>query len=362
MMTRFFCLMLAGAGLVLAAAPVRADYALILPLQYNAYQPVSARALGCGNCWATQAGLGSLFADPAGLSGRPGISAEIGSSGMSAFRSHDILNTRPARMVPSTVIAGWGVRNHYLAFGARRAQRVTLDFSDPRRPQMREQMDLGLDQLRGGWNIGIADVGRLALALGFDRVAVDWSDPSHRLAQASVNSQSFTLGFAADIWRGLSFGLFHAAKTTFDASTGFDYLDTMRTLDIYGTVPSVSGLAARYQLDTGFVATGQLDFTGWSSVIDGYLGTMDWHVGLELEAWRWLTLRAGGYSLATPLDPVSREGRPEFHNLYFLTAGAGVRWWRINADLGAATSYPFSGRGLNQNIVAFSLGYAPQEK
>lgn len=359
-MNRRLCLALPLLVLLAGSRPARAGYSLVLPLQYNAYQPVSARALGCGSSWAARAGLGALFANPAALSGSPGISAEVGCSGMSAFRSHDILGTSASWLAPSTVVAGWGTGRQYLALGARRAQRVALEFDDPRRPQTAERMELGLNQLRGAWSIGIADRGRLAVALGFDQAGMDWSDPSHRLARATINSQSFGLGLGADIWSGLSFGLFYGAKTTFTSSTGFDYLDTLRTLELYGTIPSVSGLAMQYQIDTGFTAAGQIEFTGWQSVIDGYVGTVDWHVGLELVAAPWLSLRTGGYSLATPLDPYELERRPDLHDLYFLTAGAGVRYRQLTADLGAATSYPFSGRGQNQNIVAFSLGYAPR--
>jgi hypothetical protein len=357
-MKRHLLLLLAAfAGSLVPAVPA-SGYTLILPLQYNAFQPVSARALGCGDCWAMQAGLGSVFAGPAGLAGRPGLSVEAGSSGMSAFRSHAILDTRASRTLPSTVAAGWGTGRQYLALGARRAQRAILDFDDPRRPQAAERMDLGLDQLRGGWSIGIGQRTRLAVALGFDQASMDWTDPSHRLAKAALSGPGYAIGMETEIRSGLSFGLFYLARTRFSGSVAFDYLDTLRTLEVFGTVPSVSGLAARYQLDSGLVATGQLEFTGWSSVIDGYVGTTDWHVGIELEATPWLALRTGGYSLATPIDPGELARLPGFHDLYFVTAGAGVRCWRINADLGLATSYPFSGRGQNQNIVSFSLGYS----
>ncbi|MDI6740217.1 MAG: hypothetical protein QME74_07620 [Candidatus Edwardsbacteria bacterium] len=346
--------------LVLATGPQpgHADYRLILPLQYNAYQPVSARALGCGNNWATQAGLGSVFANPAALSGGPGISAELGSSSMSAFHSHGIIATGPSTVVPSTVIAGWGVRNNFLAFGARRAQSASLNFHNPLRPQAAERMKLGLNQLRGGWSIGITDLARLGIALGYDQATIDWSDQSRQIVKTSTNSQNYALGFAAEIWRGLSFGLFYASKTNFSSSITFDYFDTIRMKGLIGAKPSVSGLGVRYQIDTGFVAAVQLELTGWQSVSDGYVGTMDWHVGLVIDAARWLTFRAGGYSLATPLDPYELERRPGLHDLYFLTAGAGGCYWRIYADLGVATSYPFSGKGQNQNIVSFSLGYS----
>lgn len=357
MMMRFLPML---ALLVLAAAPrpARAGYQLDLPLQYNAFHPVSARALGCGGCWAAVAGLGSVFGNPAALAGPPGPSGEAGGSAVSAFRSHEILGTRASRAVPAALIAGWGTGGQYLAFGARRAQLATMDFDDPRRPQVVERLELAHQQLRGAWRLAVGGSARVALALGFDRVTFDWADTSHRLAQAAVVSQGFALGCEADVRRDLTLGLFYRARTTFDGSTGFDYLDTLRTLELYSIVPSAAGLAARWQIDSGFAAAGQVEFTAWQAAIDGYVGTLDWHAGLELAVAPWLVLRAGGHSLVSPIDPVDRERHPELHGLYFLTAGAGVRWRRFAADLGAATSHPLSGSGNNQNIVAFSLGYA----
>ncbi|GEM_PF-1359288 len=349
---------LAAVALAAAPAPARAGYRLDLPLQYNAFHPVSARSLACGDTRAAIEGLAAVFANPAALAGAEGASGEIGGSALSAFRSHEILDTRPSQLLPATAVAGWGAGGQYLAFGARRAQRATLDFNDPLRPQVRDRLVLALDQLRGGWRIAAGGRARLALALGFDRVTMDWSDQSHRLARAAVNGRAVALGCEADIRQDLTLGLFYRTRTTFEGSTGFDYLDTLRTLELYSIVPSTAGLAGRWQIDTGLRAAGQVDFTSWQSVVVGYVGTLDWHLGLELDVAPWLTLRAGGHSLATPIDPADRDRHPELHGLYFLTAGAGVRWRRLAADLGAATSHPLSGSGNNQNIVAFSLGYA----
>ncbi|MCU0607326.1 MAG: hypothetical protein MUF78_07905 [Candidatus Edwardsbacteria bacterium] len=350
--------LLALLALAAVPRPARAGYRLDLPLQYNAFHPVSARALGCGDCWAALTGLAPVFANPAALAGGPGPAAEAGGSAVSAFRSHEILGTRASLAVPATLIAGWGAGGQCLAFGARRAQRATLDFDDPRRPQVVERLELNHDQLRGAWRIAAGGSARVGLALGFDRLTMDWADTSHRLAQAAVNSQGFALGCEADVRRDLTLGLFYRARTTFEGSTGFDYLDTLRTLELYSIVPSAAGLTARWQIDSGFAAAGQVEFTAWQAAIDGYVGTLDWHAGLELSVAPWLTLRAGGHSLVSPIDPADRDRHPELHGLYFLTAGAGLRWRRLAADLGAATSHPLSGSGNNQNIVAFSLGYA----
>ena len=80
-----------------AAAAARADYVLVLPLQYNAYQPASARALAAGNCWAVQAGLAALFANPAELPATPGLMAQVAGSAMSCFISRRWPCSAPAR-------------------------------------------------------------------------------------------------------------------------------------------------------------------------------------------------------------------------------------------------------------------------
>ena len=345
--------------LIAGSTTASADYVMILPLQYNAYQPVSARAVGLGDSWGAQPGLAALFANPTALPAAAGIHAELTASGMSAFQSHGIITTEGSSAIPGVIAAGWSVGNNTLAVGLRRAMRAELAFPDPVRPQVAERMAVDIDQARGGWCIRLAGRFRLGLALGYDRAMLDWRDTISQLAHTSITSENYALGCQAEIWRGLDAGLYYQSKTNFDGQTAFTYRDTLRTLRLLGGEPAVTGFTARYQLDSGLVLSGQAELTGWQSVTEGYLGTLDWHFGAELDALPGvLTLRAGAASLLTPLDNPLRQDRPDLHNLYFLTLGAGLRYWRIRADLGVASSYPLSGKGLNQNMVALTLGYS----
>jgi hypothetical protein len=304
-----------------------------------------------------------VFVDPAALPTDPGIHAELTTTGMSSFRNIGTvgtITTARSGVFPDVIAAGWCVRNNTLALGLRKAVRAELVFPGLVRLQVTERMTLDVDQARGGWSIGLAGRARLGIALGYDRVRMDWRDTGQTLAQTAFNSENYALAGEADIWRGLTVGICYLSRTYFEGETNFLYRDTLQVLYLEGGEPAITGFTVRYQIDTGLVVSGQAELTGWQTVVAGYLGTVDWHVAAEyvLLPGR-LMLRAGASSLQSAVDPALREGHPELHNLYFLTAGAGMRYWRINADLGVATSYPLSGKGLNQNIVAFTLGYSP---
>jgi hypothetical protein len=237
---------------------------------------------------------------------------------------------------------------------------VDLNFPDVMNPLALDGAHLVVEQasLGAAWS----GIDRLALgvSVSLSFFSFDWQGPAGRLAQGEGRAPSLAAGLEADLGQGFSFAAGFATKADLSALTEVTDSSLSGTLKLAGTLPPRTRVALGYCPEPGFEVSAGLELTGWHLSSSGYYEQADYHLGCRLSLIPdRLEASLGSYSLKHPLDPFLRRYDQHLQDLYFLSAGLGLRLGPAQLKLAGAASRPLSGRGLNQNLVSAGLAIGP---
>lgn len=339
--------------LSLWAADPPYDYLLVLPLQHNYYQMP-------GPAWLTMkeaSGASAVFAGPAGLADGSGRwQAALAGGWMSGGRSGLTVATQASPAWPSLAATKLSWRDLHLGLGWRRMMDGELAFPDVLNPLALNRARLIVDQAALG--AAITGIDRLALgvSINLSSFSFDWQGPAGKLAKAEGSSPSLAAGLAVDLGQGFSFAAGFATKADLSALTEMADSSLSGTLKLAGTVPPRTRVAVGYVPEPGFEVSVGLELTGWHLTSSGYYEQADYHLGCRMSLIRdRLGLSLGSYSLKHPLDPFLRRYDGHLQDLYFLSAGLGLRLGPAELKVAGAASRPLSGEGLNQSLISAGL-------
>lgn len=337
------------------------DYLLVLPFQHNYYQPIDAKALGQGNGLDFVHGAAALFGNPARIAGQGRYQLMMSASNLSGGRSSLSVSTGGSPALPSTaaVRIKWGVND--FALGWRKAMDANLRFPDVLDPEIIDRAGLSLEQYAAGWSLSAIKNFTLGISVTLTRFDFTWDGPAGPLAEGRGTAPGFSAGMSADLGQDFFFSAGFKSKTKLSCYTTF-YGDSLRDqLKLAGAIPPTSWLSIAYTPEPGFEAHAGMELTGWHLVSSGYLEQMDYHLGCRIELIEGrLDALAGSYSLRHPLDSYLRRYDPHLQDLYFLTGGLACRFGPVKLVCSGATSYPLSGKGLNQNLLSAGIEYQVQ--
>jgi hypothetical protein len=343
--------------LLATAVSEAAEYELIMPLQYNRYQPLSAEILGAANGGALASGPVSLFDNPARLFAKEGISAVAGSSFISGNQSHVLIRTGQSLALPGSGAAVFQKGRYCLGFGLLEPMDMNMSYPDQWQPAWDYGVSLSVMQASLGAAYELNPGMKAGISLNYLWSDISWSKADTSVVQGRADGTSINAGIVIGI--SPEFSIFTRIRTE-GKLQGFTEFkpDPGSSLELYGMVPALSSLGAVYQVDTGLTVAGQLDITGWQNVSWDYAGRPD----LRLAAlWQvvpgeyWLSL--GFFTMRTPLDAYQISNYPDLHDMYFISAGQSFEIGQVKLSLAGATSRLFSRSGLNQDMLALSLEY-----
>jgi len=336
-----------------------AQYELILPLQYNYYQPLDAAALGSGQVTCLASGPSALFGNPCRLE-IPGtrVSASVSSGYLSEGRSHVLITTRQSPALPASAAFAWNFGLWGLAAGFANSMKTDMSFPDQWQPYVRQQAGLQLRQAALGGFYKISQGVTAGLALVGGKASIAWQKGDTLIAQGSASGLNLNAGIEITINPELL--LFTRLRTECRLNGTADYLPEAGEGDLalYGVVPALSTLGFGYRIDSTTTLVGQIDITGWQNVSWDYQGRADFKLGIELQpASPGYVLRFGIFTMGTPLVPQLTQNYPSLRDMYFLSAGQSFNLGPVAFSFSAATSRLFSGSGLKQDMLALSLQY-----
>ncbi len=339
----------------LAAAEAEYDYLLVLPLQHNYYQPG-------GPDWLTMreaSGASAVLAGPAGLARLPGRwQAELCGGWMSGGRSGLTVATEPSGAWPSLAAAKFSWRDLHFGLGWRRVMDVSISFPDVLNPLALDRAQLMVDQAALGASWSGIDRLALGVALSLNSFSFDWHGPAGRLAEGAGSSPSLAASLEADLGQGFGLAAGFATKADLSVLTEMPDSSLSGTLKLAGTVPPRTRVALSYRPEPGFEVSASLELTGWHLSSSGYYEQADYHLGCRMALIpERLEASFGSYSLKHPLDSFLRRYDEHLQDLYFLSAGLGLRLGPAELKLAGASSRPLSGAGLNQSLLAAGISF-----
>ncbi len=334
------------------------DYLLVLPLQYNYYQPPDPQGLALGNGLDNISGAAAAFGNPAKLAVPDRYQVMISAGYLSDGRSSPAIVTEGSSALPSTAAGMFKWKANNFALGYRQAMKVGIIFPDMRDPEIIDRADLCLNQLALAWSFsGIKNLS-LGVCLTWTQFDFKWYGPTTELAAGRGSAPGFSAGLLADLGPGVYFSAGFKSKTELSCITQFYGDSTGSELKMAGAIPQIGWMSFKYQPEPGLEIFAGMEMTGWHLISSGYLEQMDYHLGCSLELINnRLEAYLGSYSLKHPLDSYLRRYDPYLQNMYFITAGLGCRLGPVKLICSAATSHPFSGKGLNQNLLSAGIVY-----
>jgi len=348
-------------SLLLLCSLVRAaQYELILPLQYNYYQPLDAAALGAGQVTCLASGPATLFGNPCRLE-IPGTKASVSvSSGfLSESHSHVLITTRQSPALPASAAFAWNFGRFGLAAGFANSMNTEMSFPDQWQPYVRQQAGLKLRQAALGGFYKISPGVTAGLALTGGKASITWHKGDTLITRGSATGLNLNAGIEITINPELL--LFTRLRTECRLNGTADYLPEAgeNDLALYGVVPALSTLGFGYRIDSTTTLVGQIDITGWQNVSWDYQGRADFRLGIEMQpASPGYILRFGFFTMGTPLVPQLTQNYPSLQDMYFLSAGQSFIVGPVAFSFSAATSRLFSGSGLKQDMLSLSLQYS----
>jgi hypothetical protein len=346
---------------VLAAdSDVQYDYLFVLPLQYNYYQPINPKTIGQGNGIDFAQGAAAVFGNPARIRNRSKYQISLSSSNLSGGRSSLTIYTNSSRALPSAFGGTYQFNaNNHLALGYRRAMNTGISFPDVINPEEIDRAEVKVDQFAAGWALSAIENFNLGVSLILNRFSFRWDGQEMALAEGHGFTPNYAVGIMVDLEQDFFFSAGFRSRTRFSCYTIFNGDTTDNRLKLAGTMPPIGWASLSYRPEDDFEVYVAMEMTSWHLVSSGYLEQTDYHLGcrFELIPGR-IEAIAGSYSLRHPLDPFLRRNDAHLQNLYFISGGLIYSLGHVSAIFSGATSYPLSGKGLNQNILSAGIEYS----
>ena len=336
------------------------QYGMILPLQYNYYQPLDAAGLGGGQVTSLTSGPAALFGNPCRLgSGGGRLSASVSGGFISDGHSHVLITTRQSLALPAAAAAVWNFGKWGLGLGYANYMITEMSFRDQLQFTAQQQADLSLRQISAGGYLDISPGVTAGVAVCRNSTEYIFQKMDTMLARGSAPGWNLNAGIEISINSEMK--LFTSLRTKNSMENKIDYLPQPGDgdLDLYGVVPAISTLGFSYRIDSTMTLAGQMDIASWQDVSRDYRGRADFKVGMELKpASPGYILRFGFFTMGTPLLSQLTQNYPSLSDMYFLSIGQSFIMGPVTFSFSAATSRLFSGDGIKQDMLAMSLQYA----